>query len=165
MFPFALEERTGISPDSVQRWVSILLAVYGAGLLVASPICGYMADHTSGRMLPFMIGLLALAGSTVLLCVGSSIAVLIVGRLLQGMSAAVVWVVGLALLADTVGRDEIGKAMGIVSAALSAGMFVAPLLGGVVYEHGGYYAGEFAICGGRVSVMLMRECLGWRLGW
>ena len=39
VFPFALEERTGIEEDEVQRWVSVLMAVYGAGLLVASRMC------------------------------------------------------------------------------------------------------------------------------
>lgn len=92
-----------------------------------------------------MAGLLALAASTVMLCVGNSMPVVIVGRLLQGISAAVVWVVGLALLADTVGKDEIGGAMGIVSLALSLGIFTAPLLGGVVYKAGGYYAGMFSL--------------------
>lgn len=118
----------------MQRWVSVLLAIYGAGLLAASPVCGYIADHTSGRMLPFMIGLFALIGSTVMLCIGSNVAILVVGRLLQGISGAVVWVVGLALLVDTVGRGRIGEAMGIISVALSLAMFMAPLLGGVVYH-------------------------------
>lgn len=91
-------------------------------------------------MLPFMFGLIALAASTILLCIGSTISLLIVGRLFQGISAAVVWVVGLALLVDTVGKESVGLAMGTVSLALSLGIFMAPLLGGVVYDKGGYYA-------------------------
>lgn len=67
---------------------------------------------------------------------------LVIGRLLQGISAAVVWAVGLALLVDTVGKDEIGKSMGIISVATSAAVFLAPLLGGIVYDRGGYYAGR-----------------------
>lgn len=77
-----------------------------------------------------------------MLCIGSSIVVLILGRLFQGIAAAVVWVVGLALLVDTVGKDEIAKSMGIVSAATSGAVFLGPLLGGVVYDRGGYYAGR-----------------------
>jgi MFS family permease len=69
-----------------------------------------------------------------MLCIGKSIVLFILGRLFQGISAAVVWVVGLALLVDTVGKDEIARSMGIVSVALSAATFLAPLLGGVVYD-------------------------------
>lgn len=46
------------------------------------------------------------------------------------------------MLVDTVGRDNIGQGMGIVTVATSAGVFLAPLLGGIVYDKGGYYAGR-----------------------
>ncbi|KAI9880794.1 MAG: hypothetical protein M1830_000230 [Pleopsidium flavum] len=140
VIPFALTQRAGVPPQDVQHWVSVLLAVYGAALLFASPICGWLADHSASRRLPLLVGLLALAGATVILCVGSSIAVLVVGRLLQGLSAAVVWTVGLALLVDTVGQKEIGQVMGYVSLSMSIAILVAPLLGGVVYARDGYYA-------------------------
>ncbi|PWW75615.1 MFS general substrate transporter [Tuber magnatum] len=140
VFPFALEERANIPHDDVQRWISVLLAVYGAGIFIASPVCGYLADIRSNRRSSLLIGLLALSGATVLLCVGSSIPVLVIGRFLQGVSAAVIWTVGLALIIDTVGKEEVAQSMGIVSVAMSAGIFLAPLLGGVVYDKGGYYA-------------------------
>lgn len=57
---------------------------------------------------------------------------------MQGFSAAIVWTVGLALLADTVGHDTIGQAMGYVSMSMSVAVLVAPLLGGVVYARAGY---------------------------
>lgn len=36
MFPFSLQDRIHIPPDDVQRWLAVMLAVYGAGLLFAS---------------------------------------------------------------------------------------------------------------------------------
>jgi MFS family permease len=42
-----------------------------------------------------MAGLIALLGSTFMLCFGRSEAVLIIARVLQGISAAVVWTVGM----------------------------------------------------------------------
>ena len=41
-----------------------------------------------------------------MLCVGRSIGVLLLGRVLQGVSASVVWVVGLTMVADTVGPAD-----------------------------------------------------------
>lgn len=151
VLPFALTSRVGIAPDKVQTWISILLAVYGAALLAASPVCGHFADRTKSRRMPLVIGLLALAGATVLLTVGSSIAVLVLGRILQGFSAAVVWVVGLALLVDTVGPNEIGECMGYVGLAMSMAILLAPLLGGVVFEKAGYNA-VFAMAFGLLGV-------------
>jgi MFS family permease len=43
ILPFALEERVGVEHSSVQSSVSILLAVYAAGLIAASPIVGWTA--------------------------------------------------------------------------------------------------------------------------
>ena len=138
--PFALTTRAGVTPDRIQTWISILLAVYGAALLVTAPFCGWLADRWSNRRMPLLLGLLALGASTILLTVGNSIGILIVGRVLQGMSAAVVWVVGLALLVDTVGGDEIGQVMGYVGLSMSLAILVAPLLGGLVFETAGYYS-------------------------
>jgi len=101
--------------------------------------------------MPLLLGLLALAAATVVLNVGSSIAVLLLGRVLQGLSAAVVWIVGLALLVDTVGPESIGYAMGYVGLAMSMGVLLAPLLGGIVFEKGGYNE-VFAMCYALIGV-------------
>lgn len=140
VIPFAIKVRANVAEENVQHWVSILLAVYGAALLVAAPICGLIADRTTSRRAPLLVGLLILGGSTVMLCLGKSIGVLLAGRLLQGASAAVVWTVALALLSDTVGKEQSGHALGYVAMSYSLGVLVAPLLGGVVYERAGYYA-------------------------
>ncbi|KAI9788189.1 MAG: hypothetical protein M1835_002409 [Candelina submexicana] len=93
-----------------------------------------------------------------MLCIGSSVGVLVTGRLLQGLSAAVVWVVGLALLVDTVGEKDIGQVMGYVSLSMTIGILAGPLLGGVVYEKGGYYsvfAMAFALIGLDILLRLL----------
>ena len=115
ILPFALIVKVGVEENDVQRWTSIFLSVYGAALAIGSPICGWIADRSISRRLPFLFGLLALGGATAMLCAGSSIPVLITGRILQGLSASVVWTVGLAILSDTVSKDEIGKAMGYMA--------------------------------------------------
>ncbi|CAK3756241.1 MFS-type transporter [Lecanosticta acicola] len=151
VFPFALTSRAGIDPKNIQTWLSIFLAVYGASLLICSPIFGWLGDRMKYRQIPFLIGLLLLGGSTVMLCVGNSIAVFAVGRILQGASAAVVWVVGLALLVDTVGPEEIGIAMGYIGLSMSMAILLAPLLAGVVFANAGYYA-VFAMVFGLIIV-------------
>ena len=50
------------------------------------------------------------------------------------------WVVGLALLADTVPQDQLAQATGWISLGMSLGILVAPLLGGIVFDHAGYNA-------------------------
>lgn len=97
------------------------------------------------RRLPLLLGLAALLGATIMLNVATSVAVFVMGRLLQGISAAVVWVVGLALLADTVPREMLAQYMGYVSLGMTSGFMLGPLLGGVLYERTGYN-GVWALC-------------------
>ena len=96
----------GVDPNAVQSSVSILLAMYTAGLIAASPIIGWTSgardfegilrvDHFG---LVLMAGLAALLGAAFMLCFGSSEAVLMVARILQCISAAVVWSVGVAFI-------------------------------------------------------------------
>lgn len=144
---------------AVQKWVSIMLAVSGAAQLLGSrmislavriievtnfvchtAIFGWFADRTTARRPIFLIGLTALIISTGLLCFGRSIPVLLIGRALQGFSAAAVWVVGLAMLVDTVGENRMAAAMGYISLATVGGLVTAPVLGGLLYERGGYHS-------------------------
>jgi MFS family permease len=143
VIPFAIQSRAGVPQSDVQSYVSILLACYGAALLVLSPVAGWYADRSSSRRFPLLLGLLALAGATLMLCLARTVALLVVGRLLQGFSVAIVWVVGMALLVDTVGEKEIGETLGWVSISMSVGILLAPLLGGIVYNKAGYYAVYF----------------------
>lgn len=158
VLPFALTSRVHVDPSTIQTWISIFLAVYGAALLLVSPICGWLADQTDSRRWPMLLGLVALLGSTMMLCFGRSICVLAMGRVLQGISGAIVWVVGLALLVDTVGVDGIGEAMGYVGLGLSLATLLAPLLGGIVFAKGGYYA-VFAMAFGLIGLDIFLRVL------
>ncbi|OBT47260.1 hypothetical protein VE00_03418 [Pseudogymnoascus sp. WSF 3629] len=149
--PFALTARAGIPEEDAQHWVSVLLAVYGAALLVSAPVSGWYADRTSSRRLPLLFGLVALTGATVLLCLARSVALMVVGRLLQGCAAGVVWTVGMALMVDTVGQKDIGQLLGYVGISMSVGIIAAPLVGGVVYQRCGYYA-VYYVCFGLLAL-------------
>ena len=105
-----------------------------------SAFFGFVSDHMRSRQSLLVFGLVAFAGSTGMLCAGTSVGLFVAGRLFQGMSAATVWTAGLALLADNVEQEELGKCLGFISMSMSAGTFLGPLLGGVVYDNGGYYA-------------------------
>lgn len=158
VIPYSLTVQVGVPEDELQQWTAILLACYNVALFIGSPIAGLYADHTSSRRWPLLIGLVALAGSTLMLCLGKVIGLLIVGRILQGFSAAVAWSVCLALLADTMGRN-IGLSMGYVSIAMSVGLLIAPVIGGAVYAAEGYYPVYYVAFGVVVCDIIFRLVL------
>ncbi|KAJ0418988.1 MFS amine transporter [Aspergillus carlsbadensis] len=139
ILPEVLKTRIVVPTDELQKWMSILLAAYGGALLVGSPVFGYYADRSSSRQAPFLVGLLALGGSTVMFWFAHSATALVIARTLQGLSASVVWTVSMALIVDTVGKDQIGAAMGIVSMAMTVGTVSGPFIGGFLSK-AGYHA-------------------------
>ncbi|KAI9738450.1 MAG: hypothetical protein M1818_005347 [Claussenomyces sp. TS43310] len=144
ILPFILEERLNVAPEQIQGYTSLLLTAYaGASVLFSLP-AGIIADKLAARQLPFLLGLVSLLGASIMLYLGRSIAVLIVARIFQGISAAVVWTIGLALVLDTVGSEKLGVTIGSIFSFISVGELAAPVLGGVVYQKAGY-AGVFGM--------------------
>lgn len=154
--PFALTTRSHVDPQNIQTWISVFLATFCIALIATSPFFGWLADRLESRRSPLLAGLIALAGSNVMLCLGRSIPVLITARALQGASSTIVWVVALALLVDTVGVEGVGQAMGWVGMGMSLALLLAPLFGGIVFARAGYYA-VFAMVFGLIALdILMR---------
>ena len=114
VLPFLLQDRLKIPHSQLQSYTSGLLALFAIGSLLFSPVAGVIGDHMSTRQAPFLLGLSALLASTILLAVGQNIPVIAIGRMLQGMSAAVVWTIGLAICLETVGPSNLGKTIGSV---------------------------------------------------
>lgn len=73
-------------------------------------------------------------------CFGTRPEILVTARALQGASAAIVQVVGLALVADTMGASNVGSTMGWQSIAMFVGAISGPPLAGIVFEQAGHYA-------------------------
>lgn len=115
VLPFMLQYRINLPEDKIQSYVSGLLAAYAGASVVFSIPVGIIADRTNARQTPFLCGLAALLAATLMLGFGQNIPMLIVARILQGTSAAVVWTVGLAMVLDTVGPEHLGKVIGTVS--------------------------------------------------
>ncbi|KAK3678019.1 hypothetical protein LTR78_002114 [Recurvomyces mirabilis] len=151
ILPFMLRDRVGLPAEQVQSNVSGLLAAYAGASVICSPLAGLLADRISTRQAPFLWGLTALLGATILLFFGNSVAVLAVARVLQGISAAFVWTIGLALALETVGPENLGKTIGSIFSFISVGNLFAPLLGGVLYEKAGY-VGVFSIGFGIIAI-------------
>ncbi|OQE88590.1 hypothetical protein PENNAL_c0016G00339 [Penicillium nalgiovense] len=129
---------------TVQQWTSILLAAYGAALLVASPLVGLISDRIQSRKSPLIFGYIAIAVSTSVFLFGHSPALLIIARVCQGLSGAVVGVLSFAIVADTALPEKRGEYMAFVSTSYTWGMISGPVLGGFLFDHFGVQ-GAFAL--------------------
>ncbi|KAI0444682.1 major facilitator superfamily domain-containing protein [Xylaria telfairii] len=158
VLPFMLQSRLSIPENETQSYVSSLLSVYAGASVVSSLPAGWIADRTNSRQTPFLSGLAALLAATIMLALGRSIAVLVLARVLQGVSAAVVWTIGLAMVLDTVGPQNLGKVIGSIFSFISIGELMAPVTGGVLYEKTGY-AGVFGLGAGMLALDFIMRLL------
>ena len=158
VLPFALPERSGVPEEEVQFWTSAMLTAFGLANLLGSrksdiryygsmfallismqAFLGKLADHFPRKSF-LLFGLILLGVATVLFGAVTNVYALVASRLLQGLSAAIVYIGGLALLVDTVDPNEVGQWMGFVMSFGNAGLLVSPFLGGLIYSRLGFGA-------------------------
>ncbi|KAH7088920.1 major facilitator superfamily domain-containing protein [Paraphoma chrysanthemicola] len=152
VLPYMLKDRVNLPDSEIQSTVSNLLAIYAAASVATSPIAGILADKCSNsRKLPFVLGLVMLVLATVLLAVGQTVPVLALARFLQGASAGVVWTIGLAIIIETVGQENLGTTMGTIFSFVSVAALFSPILGGLLYASVGY-KGVFGLGIGLVGI-------------
>ncbi|KAF3045743.1 hypothetical protein E8E11_008620 [Didymella keratinophila] len=123
VLPFLLKDRVSLPDSQIQGTISMLLAVYAAASCLTSPIAGVLADKfAKSRQVPF-----------------------------TGASAGVVWTLGLAIIVETVGQENLGKTMGTVFSFISVAGLFSPICGGLLYAKTGYN-GVFGVGIGLVAV-------------
>jgi MFS family permease len=106
-------------------------AVYAAGLVPALLLAGPASDRFGRRrvVVPFVV--LSVLTSVLFLGAGSSMALLFLGRFLQGAVSGVVFSIGTAWLGELVGGDG-GRAARLTTAALGGGWALGPLMAGLL---------------------------------
>lgn len=154
VIPYVLEDRLGIASADIQTNISKILAMYSVGLIVGSLVFGYIADKIKHRRFIMLVGLSLLVGANFILMFSKWMWLYMVGRVVQGLSASVVWVVGLAIIADIGDSSNIAYLMSYPGMGLSLGMFMGPLIGGIVYDRAGYLA-VFIVCFGVLVIDIL----------
>jgi MFS transporter, DHA1 family, solute carrier family 18 (vesicular amine transporter), member 1/2 len=124
--------RFGASPTLI----GLLFASFGLTLLLTSIPMGAVSDRT-GRRLPLVGGLVALAASSAVFAFAPRLSWLFAARLMLGVADATTWVVGFAVVADLYTADERGRMMGFVVSGSTAGLLLGPTVGGWLYQTGG----------------------------
>ncbi|KAJ5606824.1 hypothetical protein N7537_003443 [Penicillium hordei] len=137
ILPFLLMGHGNMASKDVQKWSSILLATYGVALLLGSPAVGYFCDKYRTRKAPLVSGFVAMALATALFMSATNVWVLLVARVFQGLSGAVVGVLGLSMIAETSSPEHLGSHMACGSASLTWGMLCGPMTGGFLFSQFG----------------------------
>jgi MFS family permease len=125
--------------------ISMLYGAYALGVLLSTPVFGYLGDRLGCRR-PMLIGVALSATASVLFCFGAHFYWGLLARFAQGAAAAATWTAGLALVAENY-PDKRVEMMGIAMLGSTAGSVVGPAAGGLLYDWGGYQLPFFITLG------------------
>lgn len=134
-------ERFGASAFTI----GLLAASFSVAQLVFSPIWGRLSDRI-GRKPVLLISLFGTAAGSLLTGIAGSLALLFLGRVVDGASGASVSVAQ-AAAADLAAPRDRAKLMGLLGAAFGVGFVVGPALGGLAAWVGGPHLPFFIAAG------------------
>ena len=122
-------------------WKLQLLGWVATSFLLATAVVmipvGRIAD-IYGRKRVFTLGLSIFIISTILCAVSQSDIFLISFRVIQGIGAAMIWGPAVAILTSYFSAAERGRALGVNTAAVYAGLSIGPFWGGFLTENFGW---------------------------
>lgn len=118
---------------------------------------GHLAD-IKGRKKIFSLGILLFTVSTFLIVFSGSITVLLIFRVLQGISSAMIFGTSLAIITSVFPPGERGRAMGINITAVYLGLSLGPVIGGLLTQYFGWRSiFVFLIPFGIISLILIKR--------
>ncbi len=129
VLPFVVEPLTG-DESSVALWIGLLGSVYAACALFSAPIFGTLSDRV-GRKPILVVSMIGTAVGWVVFGIGGSLWVLLLARIIDGVTAGE-QSVAFAYMADITKPEDRAKRFGLLGAAAGVGLMVGPAVGGLL---------------------------------
>ena len=131
VLPFVVQ-RYLPNDTSLALWVGILEAVYALCAFIAAPVLGVLSDRY-GRKPVLIISVLGSAAGYLLFGIGGAIWVLLLSRIIDGLTAGDMPVL-FAYLADITAPEERAKRYGMLGALSGVGFMIGPAAGGLLAQ-------------------------------
>jgi multidrug resistance protein len=119
--------------------VGVLIAAFSIAQLASAPLWGRFSDHY-GRRPALLAGLLVSAVAYVIFAYASTLWLLLISRVVQGLGGGTIGVVQ-AYVADASDPTDRAKSLGWLSAATSLGAVVGPAIGSALIHWGRHAPG------------------------
>lgn len=129
LLPFYAE-----SMNADPRTIGYMIATFSVAQLTAAPLWGRFSDRF-GRRRALLIGLSTSAIAFTVFAFATTIWMLFLMRLIQGIGGATVGVAQ-AYVGDSTDHKDRAKALGWLSAATSAGVMIGPAIGSLAFRLG-----------------------------
>ncbi len=130
VLPNLIKQFTGGDTAQAAEWNVIFAVTWGAMQFVCGPLLGLLSDRV-GRRPVLLLSVFGLALDFLIIAVAPNLIWLLVGRILNGMTAASFSTAN-AYVADVTAPEGRAKAFGLMGSAVSFGFMVGPAIGGAL---------------------------------
>lgn len=134
VMPDLIQEVEGQGLGAAAVWGGILATIFAAMQFIFGPTVGNLSDRY-GRRPVLIISLVIMAFDYVLMALAHTIWLLIIGRIIGGITAAT-QATSAAYMADISKPEEKAANFGLIGAAFGVGFVLGPLFGGILAEYG-----------------------------
>ena len=113
------------------RSIQWVVLVYLLSITVTLLFWGIVADRY-GKLSIYLIGILIFLSASFGCALAPSLALLIILRAVEGLGAAMLMAAGPTIIRDVFPNHQLGKGLGLVGIATSAGLMSGPVIGGLL---------------------------------
>ena len=131
--PIYLTETLGTATSLV----GVVMASYSLAVLLVRPFSGFLVDTVNRKTL-YLVAFIAFSLSFVGYMYASTVALMVLVRMLQGSTWGLVSVAGNTLAIDVTPSERRGEGVGVYGLTLNLGMAIGPLIGSLVFDAWGY---------------------------
>lgn len=118
--------------DRTLAWIFTIYVLFN---LLGAPLMARLSDRY-GRKTIYLLNIGLFAIGSLIVALSPHIAVLLIGRSLQGLSAGGIFPVASAVVGDIFPAEERGRALGLIGAVFGIAFIFGPILGGVLVGFG-----------------------------
>jgi len=115
--------------DASYATVAWTMTAYTLALATVIPLTGWAADRFGTKRL-YLTALFLFTAGSVLCAVATSVEMLVVFRVLQGLGGGMLMPLGMTILTRAAGPDRIGRLMAVLGIPMLLGPIMGPILGG-----------------------------------
>ncbi len=159
VMPELIREVNGGTLATAALWGGILTTAFAVMQFLFSPLIGALSDRF-GRRPVLLVSLLVMAGDYVVMALAGSIWLLLIGRIVGGITAAT-HSTAMAYMADVSAPHEKAARFGLIGAGFGIGFVFGPVLGGLLAEYGTrapfWAAGALAFANAMFGAFVLRE--------
>ncbi|KAL4969860.1 MFS general substrate transporter [Aspergillus stella-maris] len=126
ILPDILEDRLNLHPQRIQLFTSIILSMNAIVSILIAPLVGSLSDRVKWKSRLMLLAYLVDVLGTGITAWSTTIAGLLIGRLIQTISGSLLWIAGMAILGGSMEHNQLARAMSICVLFASGGLLSGP---------------------------------------